>query len=168
MATALNRLERAHVTDFDPPPVPPAVVADHFLWLRRETTTTPMHILKLVYLAHGWMLALHGMPLINEPAEAWTYGPVIPSLYHRFKSFGGQPIIVVPHDNTDFLDPRQAKLIHEVNVAYKGFEPWALSTVTHEKDTPWDIVRRRYGLGAIIPNDIIRRHYEQLAKKNDG
>ena len=122
---------------FDPPPVLPAIVADHLLWLRRETTTTPMHILKLVYLAHGWMLALHGMPLINEPAEAWTYGPIIPTLYYRFQRFGGDAILVVPKDNSEFLDPRQSRLIQEVNVAYQDFDPWALSTVTHQRGTPW-------------------------------
>ena len=168
MATELNGPERALVTVYDPSPVPPSVVADHFLWLRRETTTTPLRVLKLVYLAHGWMLAIHGMPLIDEPAIAWAYGPVIPSLYHRFKSFGGEAIVIVPRDSTDFLDPRQAQLIREVDVAYQEFEPWALSTVTYERDTPWDIVQRRYGLGAIIPNDIIRCYYEQLAKKNNG
>ena len=168
MAIAPNCSEHALVTEFDPAPVPPLVVAHHFLWLRRETTTTPTHIHKLVYLAHGWMLAIHGRPLIDEPAEVWRNGPVIPRLYHRFKSFAEQAIVIVPRDSTDFLDPQQAQLVREVNVAYQKFEPWALSTVTQEKDTPWDIVHRRDGLGAIIPNDIIRSYYEQLAKKNAG
>ena len=154
-------------TTYDPYPVAPEIVANHLLWLRREGTTTPMHILKLAYLSHGWMLALHEVPLITEAAEAWTYGPVFPSLYQRFKAFGGEPIDQVPQDNSDLLDARQSEVIKGVNRAYKDFEPWALSAITHETGTPWHIVKRRDGVGAIIPNYLIREHYEQLARKND-
>src|ERR1700736_6544090 len=49
---------------------------------------TPMAIQKLVYFAHGWMLAVYGRPLINQRIEAWEYGPVIRDLYQQFKRFG--------------------------------------------------------------------------------
>ena len=65
------------------------LVADQILWLRREIESTPMHMIKLVYLSHGWMLGLRERSLINEAVEAWRYGPVVPSVYHRFKSFVG-------------------------------------------------------------------------------
>ena len=48
----------------------------------------PMKLQKLIYFAHGWHLALTSKPLINEHPEAWAYGPVIPSIYHRFKKYG--------------------------------------------------------------------------------
>jgi len=36
---------------------------------------TPMQLIKLVYIAHGWTLGLYDQPLIGEQVEAWTYGP---------------------------------------------------------------------------------------------
>ena len=63
--------------------VSPILVAEQILWLRREIDTTPMHVIKLVYLAHGWMLGFTSRALINEAVEAWTYGPVVPSTYYR-------------------------------------------------------------------------------------
>ena len=63
------------------------VVADQLLWLRQDIETTVMHVLKLVYLAHGWMLGLHKRPLIKEQVEAWLYGPVILVLYQKYKYF---------------------------------------------------------------------------------
>ena len=64
-------------------PTSPRPVAEQILWLRgREIETTPMHVLKLVYLCHGWCLGFTGEALINEPVEAWTYGPVVPTVYH--------------------------------------------------------------------------------------
>src|SRR5437870_3577302 len=69
-------------------------IANYFLDLAKlaNQELNPMKIQKLVYYAHGWNLALDGQPLIDEAVEAWTYGPVIPSLYHEFKKYGGGPI----------------------------------------------------------------------------
>src|SRR5438552_18215648 len=53
---------------------------------------TPLQLIKLVYFAHGWYLGLTGEPLIDEPPEAWRYGPVIPSLYHALKDYGNGAI----------------------------------------------------------------------------
>ena len=56
---------------------PPRVVAEQILWLRRDVETTPMHVLKLVYLCHGWVLGLTDQALIDEPVEAWQYVPPV-------------------------------------------------------------------------------------------
>ena len=66
----------------------PSLIAEQILWQRRDVDTTPMHVLKLTYLCHGWMLGIYDHALINEPVEAWQYGPVVPSLYHKYKKFG--------------------------------------------------------------------------------
>ena len=74
--------------------VPAWVVAEHIRWLRTNEgePTTPLHLVKLVYISHGWVLGFHGIPLIRESVEAWKYGPVIPAVYHRYKPFGGSHI----------------------------------------------------------------------------
>lgn len=40
---------------------------------KKGMTLTPMQVLKLVYLAHGWSLAWFGRPLIRDDVEAWDY-----------------------------------------------------------------------------------------------
>ena len=67
------------------------LVAD-FLLANSDRKLTPMEVNKLVYISHGWMLALHDESLISEKIEAWKHGPVIPSLYHKFKMYGAEPI----------------------------------------------------------------------------
>jgi uncharacterized phage-associated protein len=70
-------------------------VANHFLDLAQDSrgTLSPMKIQKLVYFSHGWHLSINnGRALIDEAVQAWTYGPVIPSLYHEFKKYGNGPI----------------------------------------------------------------------------
>jgi uncharacterized phage-associated protein len=46
---------------------------------KRGIRLTPMKLQKLLYLAHGYYVAITGQPLIDEDFEAWKYGPVAPS-----------------------------------------------------------------------------------------
>ncbi|MCY4000360.1 MAG: DUF4065 domain-containing protein, partial [Bacteroidetes bacterium] len=54
---------------------------------------TPMQLIKLSYIAHGWTLGISGEPLFNDTVEAWRYGPVVPDIYHTYKEFGHSPIV---------------------------------------------------------------------------
>lgn len=147
---------------------PPRLVAEQVLWLRdRESETTPMHVLKLVYLCHGWWLGFTGEALISEPVEAWTYGPVVPTVYHLYKSFGGDNITVERVDRSENFESDQQDLIASVVGAYRSYTAVQLSNITHQKDTPWDITRRKYGIGAIIPNELIESHYKKRIE-SDG
>ena len=143
----------------------PRVVAEQIIWLRRDTETTPMHVLKLVYISHGWMLGLYGRALINEPAEAWRYGPMVPSIYHLYKSFRGDPITTEPVDRSDAFDDEQRDVIEQVRDVYGDFTPAQLSALTHKPDTPWDVTYREFGVGAIIPNELLRDYYKRLSEQ---
>src|SRR5204863_6873805 len=79
----------------------PKSIANYFidLAIAEGKQVTPLQLIKLVYIAHGWHLGLTGQPLINEPPEAWQYGPVIPSLYHALKIHGND---AVTHKIADF------------------------------------------------------------------
>ena len=127
-----------------------------------------MHVLKLVYLCHGWMLGNFGRSLITEPVEAWQYGPVVPTIYHTYKSFGGGQISTVPIDRTGIFDSDQNALINAVLAAYEDYSAWQLSSITHQPGTPWALVYKDgRGEGSIIPNRIIRKHYEARVKGSD-
>ena len=143
----------------------PRLAAEQILWLRRGTETTPMHVLKLVYISHGWTLGLYGRSLINEPAEAWRYGPVVPSVYHRYKSFRGDPITTEPVDRSDAFDDEQRDVIQQVHEVYGDFTALQLSALTHKPGTPWDVTYREYGAGVIIRNELIRDYYKRLAEQ---
>ena len=150
--------------------LPPRTVAEQILWLRRNVPTTPMHVLKLAYLCHGWMLGVFGRGLIAEPAEAWRYGPVVPTIYHVYKSFRGGPIAVPLADRSADLDESQHALLGVVLRAYQGYSAWDLSAITHQSGTPWhEVYNGGLGEGAIIPDSIIKKHYvERLHKENEG
>ena len=146
-------------------PVQSRKVAEQVLWLRASQETTPMHVIKLAYLCHGWMLGIHARSLLSEPVEAWRYGPVVPSIYHRYKSFRADAIDTELVDRSRDFDDDQKNIMLGVVEAYREYEAWMLSSITHKQGTPWEkTYRRGHGEGAIIPNKLIQKHYEQMAK----
>ena len=170
-------------------PFDPKAIANFFLAAAESEgkRLTPLQVIKLVYIAHGWNLALTKHPLINEHPEAWKYGPVVPSLYHEFKRFGNGPIEgratdLVPKKIGDWAfdirevlppDPEKDKatcvFLERVWDVYKRYSGSQLSSLTHQLNTPWrktwDEVGQ-YTKGKDIPEGLIREHYEELARQN--
>ncbi|OCG77413.1 hypothetical protein A9G44_05055 [Gilliamella sp. Occ4-3] len=91
---------------------------------------------KLVYYTQGFSLAILGKPLFNEKIEAWMHGPVIPDLYHKYKSFGSGAIDT---DNLDIdfskFSEDEKNLIQDVFNMYGQYSAWKLRNLTHEEPT---------------------------------
>lgn len=150
---------------------PPLAVANAVLGEAEQQgkPLTIMQLLKLVYIAHGWSLALLNAPLVDEEPEAWQHGPVFPSIYREFRRFGSQRIVgyatgvfgSIPHAD---LSESQRSIVSSVVQNYGDLHAFALSRMTHEAETPWSRVYRN-GLGSSddIPNAIIAEHYKKLA-----
>mgnify|MGYP000099482796 CR=1 FL=1 len=142
-------------------------------WLQGKSVTI-MQLLKLVYIAHGWSLALLNAPLVNEEAEAWQHGPIFPSIYRGFRRFGSNPIVELA--STPFgplaeatLTAEQRNLISSVVKNYGDMHAFRLSRITHEVDTPWS---KTYdggrGSSDDIPNALVAEHYRKLARERSA
>lgn len=165
-------------------PYSPLAVANYFLDLaeREGQTLDPMKLQKLVYIAHGWCLAIYGDALIDEPVEAWQFGPVISTLYHEFKEFGADPIkrrafdiqpaprwprraVYQPH--VPVGDAETTELLEQVWDTYGGFSALELSSFTHRAGTPWFETWQGRGSkrrGIDIGDDLIKQHFLALAR----
>ena len=136
---------------------------------------TPMQVLKLTYIAHGWHLGLQKKPLITEQTEAWKYGPVVPNVYHTFKHYRADDIneLYFPdlEDKKEYNciaeDEVTDRFLKEIWKVYKGFKGGELSSLTHQKGTPWEVTwNKNKGSvfrGAIIPNKLIQEYYTKKA-----
>ncbi len=49
---------------------------------------THLKLQKLVYYAQAWYLANFNRPLFDEDMQAWTHGPVVPSLWKEYRDCG--------------------------------------------------------------------------------
>lgn len=155
----------------------PLSIANYFVYksIDEGVSITPMKVLKLVYIAHGWHLGLRKEPLITEQTEAWKYGPVVESIYRVFKKFGRNDIDSVQfftkNDKSEFNDLlinlNDRALLDRVWEVYKDYTGTELSSLTHMEDTPWYTTWNKEGgslkSGAIIPNAAIRAFYEEKA-----
>ena len=56
----------------------------------RDSGEAPTHlkIQKLVYYTQAWYLANFDTPLFDEDMQAWTHGPVAPSVYEKYRGAG--------------------------------------------------------------------------------
>ena len=159
---------------------------------------SPMKLQKLIYLAHGWALALADVALIDERPQAWSYGPVIPSVYHEFKEFGRNPINTKatrlgPVDGQEFPedmgqferiihteyettepkienDPDAIALLERVWEVYGSWSAVQLSNMTHEPGSAWDeAYKRAQGRRhVVIPDTLIKAEFDRKLKRGAG
>jgi uncharacterized phage-associated protein len=146
-------------------------IADEMLKAAKRDgkTLTPMQLMKLVYIAHGWSLAIRDIDLFENRIEAWKYGPVIPDLYHATKKYGRNSIplshIVDTHSN---VDAGTTAFITDVYSKYGHLDGIALSRLTHMSGSPWDQAYRGHEIGAEISDEIIKPHYIQLLQRHNS
>lgn len=131
-------------------------VANAFIALAKRDgrEISNMMLQKLMYFAQGHSLGLRNQPIVDEAPEAWTYGPVFPTVYHEFKAYGGSGIAhpVSLYDSSQGMyvlpppiqDPEDWQMIEAVWDAYKDRSPIELSNMSHVKDGPWDKVYGTY------------------------
>lgn len=156
-------------------------VANEFIRLAKESgrELTQMQLQKLVYIAHGWRLALMDQGLTIDKPQAWDFGPVYPELYEQLKRYGRGPVTAYVRrleesisywfsgkkDNlpVSSLNDEDRQLIATVFEIYGSYPAYQLSALTHEDDTPWSQVYER-NRNRHIPDDIIEAHFKKLAK----
>lgn len=144
------------------------LVANRFLELADADgrALTPMQVLKLVYIAHGWDLGLYGRPLIDQPVEAWQYGPVIRDVYAAMKGFGGGAVIgPLPLSygaRAESLSKNEDELVKRVYDLYGKMSGVQLSKITHMQGTPWQQTYTPAKHSVEIDTGLIARHYADL------
>jgi uncharacterized phage-associated protein len=108
-------------------------VADFFLCFAQEhgDVLSPLKLQKLIYYAQAWHLALKSSPLFEERIEAWIHGPVVRSVYSRFKNYRWKAID--KKINYPDISQRIASFLEEVSSVYGRYSAWDLERMTHQE-----------------------------------
>jgi len=101
-----------------------------------ESGISNLKLQKLVYYAQGFHLALFDAPLFDEDLEAWTHGPVAPSIYHQYKQHGSSPIPAPDYELNEEFSAEQLDFLSEVHDVFGQFSAWKLRNMTHD-EPPW-------------------------------
>lgn len=99
----------------------------------KNVEVTNLMLQKLLYYTQAWQLTFVRTPLFAEDFEAWVHGPVVPSVFRRFKQNRWNPILDVVQPLND-----QVLRVHITNVldTYSRFTANQLERLTHS-ESPW-------------------------------
>ena len=143
-------------------------VANYFVErsIREAKELTPLQIQKLTFFAHGWMLGIHHQPLLEGEFEAWTYGPVMPAIYHNLSYYGGDPVTSPILARKTEFSPEETNILNQVYDIYGKYDGLQLSAMSHTPGGPWDRTWRRYNRRAIIPDKWVEQYFAELYRRN--
>lgn len=149
---------------------------------------TLLRLVKLVYIAHGFMLAVCDRGLLDprfDRVEAWRFGPVIPSVYHSFKhngkntiidkasvligyDYNEEPVFISPElsfsEETDNDKNRIQSCLEFVWNYYILCNANLLVGITHKEGTPWETCYVP-GENKEIPDDTTKNYYKELVSE---
>lgn len=111
---------------------------------KENIAISPMKLQKLMYyVCRDYVKETGEMP-IGEQFEVWQYGPVLPSVYAEFKTFGANPIDSFAKDAAgrsyrvdEEANPLLAQVIDVVWAKYKRLSGIELSKKTHKPESGW-------------------------------
>lgn len=117
-----------------------------------------LQLQKLTYICHGLSLAHFQRPLIIDDVFAWQYGPVVPSVYFRFNSYGAS---VITEQCDVVLDDESETIVKDVVSKLGDLTGPQLVDLTHRKGSPWhqvwDGTHQK-----VIPDHLIQAHYIKI------
>jgi len=149
-----------------------STIAGYFIE-RSNQESAPLSVLqliKLVYISHGWNLALNDTPLIYDKIEAWKYGPVMPSLHSLFEMHALSKDDLVENfliEETSCVKPIHKTLLNKVYVKYKHVSGDKLTELMHQEDTPWYTVwDNEKGRNKPIDNEATKKYYSRQIDKH--
>jgi len=157
-------------------------IANYFVELAEKENSgiRPLKLMKLVYIAHGYILAILDKSALDprfDKVEAWKFGPVIPSVYHSFKIYGNEnirkktsifkedfhendsPLIETPELNGD----DEKEICKFVWKNYGDFSGSDLVTMLHKDGTPWSMFYK-IGQNVEIPDYATQRYYRRMVE----
>jgi len=127
---------------------------------RDNVSVSPMKLQKILYFAASEYAKRTGKPLLAEDFEAWQYGPVVPSVFHEFKSFSGVPIRSYSRDaagQSFVINESDNPVLHDVLdrvwAQTRGRSAVNLSRLTHAEGSAWH--QAYTGWNSLISDDAI-------------
>jgi len=141
-------------------------VAKLFLgWATRDgDLITNLKLQKLLYYAQAWYLVNSRRRLYEDKIEAWEFGPVIRSLYSKWKRHGNSPIPykLIGNEESPF-GASQISFLKEFYSIFSNISATNLVNMSHN-ETPW---KDAYSMGqnTEISTSSMMKYYTELYER---
>lgn len=128
----------------------PLKVAQYFINkcdVQAGDSITHLKIQKLLYYVQAWGLVFTGNSFFKEKFQAWSHGPVLPTVFHSLKQYRFQNIAgEIIAENLETTN-KNVEVIENVWETYGELSAKHLEQLTHQ-EKPW--IEARVGL---LPED---------------
>lgn len=116
---------------------------------------------KILYMAHMVYMGTHdGEPLVDENFQAWDYGPVLPSVYHKAKTFGGDAVKNVFHAYKPLSEGEEYDILKQAVDSLSKVSSGRLVAITHWKNGAWYKNYEKGAQNVSIDNADIMKEFE--------
>lgn len=136
----------------------------------KEYDINNLKLQKILYYLQARNLVERNIPLFDEPIQKWKFGPVVPSVYHDYKTSGASKIkksdigkilrlpkegetpnmfetYILEEYSEQFIDSEDDKVLIEDTVdKLKKYTPFSLVDLTHDQEL-WLNDRDRIEMG---------------------
>jgi len=122
-------------------------VANSFLLKAKKENigVTPRKLYSLVYLLYSNILYKYGTKLFNEPFQITDEGPIVPSLYYKFNSYGNKKIKSYASNafgETFYVNNENFnKCLNEIWFQYKDYTENELFTIVTSDNSAYNKAR---------------------------
>ncbi|HBA03729.1 MAG TPA: hypothetical protein DCW51_07150 [Clostridium sp.] len=126
-----------------------------------KQSMTHKKLQKICYYFYSWYWVIYNEKIFDDSFEAWVHGPVSPSLYKKYKSFGWKEIKIEEENNCFMV--KDDKFLDKILEIYGKYSADELEDLTH-KELPWQNARRGLdkfeNCNSVIDINDIRYFYE--------
>jgi uncharacterized phage-associated protein len=112
-----------------------------------------LRLQKLLYFIQAEFLVNKKKPCFDDAIEAWTFGPVIPSVYHTYKFFGSSDIFQEEKEFRNLITDSDQNTINQILDSCAKYHTARLVSFTHQQ-APWIDAYKFYKDSVIAPQAI--------------
>ena len=133
---------------------------------KKNIQITPSQLYSIIYLIYAEYLYLTGKKLFNELFEVTKEGPILPSVYFKFNSYGDKTIKSEAPDarNNVFLITDENKVfnycLNHVISLYELYYPQELNEIITKKNSAYDKAIKSNSK-VLSDDDILKEFIEQ-------
>ncbi|MBP9773104.1 MAG: SocA family protein [Candidatus Peribacteraceae bacterium] len=118
---------------------------------------TNLKLQKILYFAQAAHLAVHEKPLFKEEIEAWKFGPVVPSIYKKYKQYTNK---VIPNSKVVLeFDEQLINFLNSIWEIYGKYSAAELVEITHQHK-PWKQAFFEGKGTTVIEKAVMMSHYK--------
>lgn len=131
----------------------------NFIVTKTNFSVTNLKLQKMLYFAQGYFLGKLDRELFKDAIQAWTYGPVVPSVYDAFMGYRSQRIASTL-DADEIKNENDRTILAALVESMDKYSASDLVAMTHLPGTPWNQVWKG-GLGRfnVIPTSLIKAYF---------